>query len=226
MAQKPLNKEHINLIQDACAALEKEHVLHLLDNVHPEDIAYIFYDLSLDEATFLIDCLPNEIAVEVVVALDEDLQTKFFKAYEAPIIANKFIALLDSDDAVDIINILPTQKANEVLSHLEDKKFAGQIISLLHYPEDSAGGLMAKELIKVQENWKVTECIEVIRKQAEEVTKVYTVYVVDQLDKIKYNKSSIEYKNINVFNLSTRCKNDTNNKRIHFIVNLVRSSCL
>lgn len=185
MAQKPLNKEHINLIQDACVALEKEHVLHLLDNVHPEDIAYIFYDLSLDEATFLIDCLPNEIAVEVVVALDEDLQTKFFKAYEAPIIANKFIALLDSDDAVDIINILPTQKANEVLSHLEDKKFAGQIISLLHYPEDSAGGLMAKELIKVQENWKVTECIEVIRKQAEEVTKVYTVYVVDELDKVK-----------------------------------------
>lgn len=185
MAQKPLDKDQINLIQEACASLKKEQVLHLLDDVHPEDIAYIFYDLSLEDAMFLIDCLPDEIAVEVVFALDEDLQSKFFKAYEAPFIANRFIALLDSDDAVDMINTLPTQKANEVLSHLEDKKFAGQIISLLHYPEDSAGGLMAKELIKVQESWKVTECIEVIRKQAEEVTKVYTVYVVDELDKVK-----------------------------------------
>lgn len=185
MAQKPLDKEQLSLIQEACENKDSKHLLSLLEGVHPEDIAYIFYDISLEEAQFIIEILPDEISVEVAEALDDDILARFFKGYKPREIAQKFISLLDSDDAVDMINVLPTQKANEVLSHIEDKKFAGQIISLLHYPEDSAGGLMAKELIKVKEEWNVTECIEAIRKQAEEVDKVYTVYAVDKFDKVK-----------------------------------------
>lgn len=185
MAQKPLNKEQINAILVACEHQDKISLMQLLEDVHPEDIAYIFYDISLEEAQFIIEILPDEVAVNVVEALDDDILARFFKGYEAEDIAKKFVSLLDSDDAVDMINVLPTQKANEVLSHIEDKNFAGQIISLLHYPEDSAGGLMAKELVKVKETWNVNECIEAIRKQAEVVTKVYTVYVVDEFDKVK-----------------------------------------
>lgn len=185
MANEGIDKNQIEAINDACESRDKILLSEIVDDIHPEDIADIFYDLSLEDAQFIIDSLPEEMAVNIVRALDDDILARFFKGYESKDIANKFIDLLDSDDAADMINVLPTQKANEVLSHLEDKQFAGQIISLLHYPEDSAGGLMAKELIKVLDTQTVNECIEAIREQAENVSKVYTVYVVDEYDKIK-----------------------------------------
>ncbi len=184
MATEVIDKAYIIDIIAACSNKQVQVVADLLEDLHPEDIAYIFYDISLEDAQFIIDAIEPEKAVQVVEALDDDILSRFFKGYESEDIAKRFITLLDTDDAADMINVLPTQRANEVLSYIEDKQFAGQIISLLHYPENSAGGLMAKELIKVKDSFTVTECIEAIREQAEEVQKVYTVYVTDDYDKI------------------------------------------
>ncbi len=179
-----IDKKQLATLQELIAAKDNNRVLSMLEDLHPEDIADIFYDISLDDAKYIVEVLHEDTAVSVVRALDEDILARFFKGYEADQIAHLFIQNLDSDDAVDMINVLPIQKANEVLSFLEDKDFAGQIISLLHYPDNSAGGLMAKELIKVNLNQTVSECIEAIRDQAENVSKIYTIYAVDEFDKL------------------------------------------
>jgi magnesium transporter len=109
-------------------------------------------------------------------------QQRFLKGYQAKEIADDVISFLDSDDAVDILNLLPVRKAEEVLSFLDDQEYAKNLVSMLYYDDNVAGGLMAKELIKVKYNWTVSQCIEEIRKQAEEVTNVHSVYVVQDND--------------------------------------------
>ncbi len=175
----------LNDIRPLIIDVDAAGVNELLQHHRPEDIAEIFWNLELDEAKFLIKVIDKEKAVEVIRSLDEELQERLFKGYDAKEIAEDVVAYLDSDDSVDILNLLPTQKAEEVLSYLDDQDYAKNLAAMLHYADDIAGGLMAKELVQVKHNWTVSQCIEEIRKQAEEVESVHAVYTVDEKNILK-----------------------------------------
>ena len=179
MSHQVTDKELLVLIQPLIQAQDQEGVVALLQDHHPEDVADIFWDIELDEAKYIIKVVEKEYAVEVIRSLDPELQERFFKGYAPQEIADDVISYLDSDDSVDILNLLPTRKAEEVLSFLHDQEYAKNLTTMLHYDDDIAGGLMAKELVQVKHNWTVSQCIEEIRTQAEEVESVHTVYVVD-----------------------------------------------
>ncbi len=172
-------------IKPILTSFDVELLKSLLLQYRPEDIADIFWDIELDEAKFIINHVEKQKAVEIIRSLDEELQERFFKGYTAQEIAQDVLGFLDSDDAVDILSILPTQKAEEVLSYIEDQDYANSLAAMLHYADDIAGGLMAKELVQVKYNWTVSQCIEEIRKQAEEVDSVHAVYVVDNRSILK-----------------------------------------
>ncbi len=179
MSHQVTDKELLVLIQPLIQAQDQDGVVALLQDHHPEDVADIFWDIELDEAKYIIKVVEKEYAVEVIRSLDPELQERFFKGYSPQEIADDVISYLDSDDSVDILNLLPTRKAEEVLSFLHDQEYAKNLTTMLHYDDDIAGGLMAKELVQVKHNWTVSQCIEEIRTQAEEVESVHTVYVVD-----------------------------------------------
>jgi magnesium transporter len=159
--------------RDDGAALEK------LDQLHPADIAEIYENLSLEEATYLYLLLDPEKASDVLVELEEDEREAFLKVLPSDVIASQFIYHMDSDDAADVIGDLSEDKKQEVLLHIDDVEQAGDIVDLLSYDEDTAGGLMAKELIRVNENWGVATCIREMRKQAEDLDEIYYIYVVN-----------------------------------------------
>ena len=179
MSNQVSEKQLLLQIQPLIENHEAEAVRLLLEAYRPEDIADIFWDIELDEAKFIIKVVGQKEAVEIIRSLDEELQERFFKGYTAKEIADDVVSYLDSDDSVDILNLLPTRKAEEVLSYLDDQDYAKNLASMLHYDDDVAGGLMAKELVQVKHNWTVSQCIEEIRLQAEEVDSVHAVYVVD-----------------------------------------------
>jgi magnesium transporter len=179
MSNQVSEKQLLLQIQPLIENQEAEAVRLLLEAYRPEDIADIFWDIELDEAKFIIKVVGQKEAVEIIRSLDEELQERFFKGYTAKEIADDVVSYLDSDDSVDILNLLPTRKAEEVLSYLDDQDYAKNLASMLHYDDDVAGGLMAKELVQVKHNWTVSQCIEEIRLQAEEVDSVHAVYVVD-----------------------------------------------
>jgi magnesium transporter len=185
MSTTNIEKELLLKLQPALDTKEDQLVIDILDDYRAEDIAEIFWDITLDEAKYIIKTIEKPKAIETIRSLDEELQGRFFKGYTANEIASDVIAYLDSDDAVDILNLLSTRKAEEVISYLDDQDYAKNLISMLHYDDDVAGGLMAKELVKVKYNWTVSQCVEEIRKQAEEVTNVLSVYVVDDKDILK-----------------------------------------
>jgi len=153
--------------------------LLMLESLHPADIAEIYDELSIEEATYLYLLLDPEKASDVLVELEENDREKFLNSLPSEVIASQFIDHMESDDAADVIGDLDEEKKQEVLLHIDDVEQAGDIVDLLGYHEDTAGGLMAKELIRVNENWGVATCIREMRKQAEDLDEIYYIYVVN-----------------------------------------------
>ena len=167
--------EHIRRIIEADHA---EEARKELAGLHPADIAELYKNLSIGEAEYLYRLLDEETAADVLMELDEDDRLKLIADMPAEEIA-KQIDYLDTDDAVDLIQQLDEDERDEILSHIDDVEQAGDIIDLLKYDEDTAGGLMGTEMIVVNENWSMPECIKQMRLQAEDMDEIYNVYVVD-----------------------------------------------
>ena len=155
---------------------------NLIADLHIADIAEVLENLSVSEAQFLYHIIDEEKSAEILMELDDSLREDLLSDLSPKEIAEEVIDKLESDDAADVIGELSEKKQVEVLSHIEDKEHASDISDLLTYPEDTAGGLMAKELIKVNENWSTLQCLREMRKQAEHVKQVHTIYVVDDND--------------------------------------------
>lgn len=179
MMKFELTNDFLNELNAHIDQKNNRSILALITNCHPADIAEIFGNLDFQKASILFEMLQDNTAADVLVELDDDLREELLKIHSPKEIAEEFVDNMESDDAADIISELPENKKQEVLSHIEDQEHASDIADLLNYDEQTAGGLMAKELIKVNENWSVMRCVKEMRKQAEDVEFVYTIYVVD-----------------------------------------------
>ncbi len=179
-----ISKELITQIEDLIQQnniVELETILH---EIHFADIAEIMNDLDTSEAIYLFNLLDSEITAEILLELDEEVRENILRSLSAKEIAEE-LDELDTDDAADIIAELPQSKKAQVISELEDVEHAKDIVDLLRYDENTAGGIMAKELVKVNENWNVLTCVKEMRHQAENVTRVHSIYVVDDEDRLK-----------------------------------------
>ncbi|UKM66005.1 magnesium transporter [Flavobacteriaceae bacterium GSB9] len=155
----------------------------LMDEFHYADIAEILDELDLDGAMYVIKLLDSETTSDILMELDEDNREKVLKNLSDKEIADE-VEELDTDDAADIIAELPEERRQEVISQIEDEAHKAEIKELLAYDEDTAGGLMAKELVKVYETWTVAGCLRRIRGQAKDVTRVHSIYVVDKQERL------------------------------------------
>jgi len=177
-----LTKEFLREITEKLDRQEFKLVKAELSELHNVDIAELIEELDDHYGKILFELFEDEDSAEILIELDEDSRETVLEDLSSQEIAEELIENLDSDDAADIIADLPSEKKVEVLSHIEDIDHASDIVDLLSYPENTAGGLMAKEFIRVNEKWSVLRCVREMRKQAEEVDKVYTIYVVDDKD--------------------------------------------
>lgn len=183
--QFEISREYIDHLKELVENENSKEVVALMDELHPADIAEVMDDLSMEEAKYIYMLLDGEKASDVLVEIPENDRNRFLKELPPEFIANKFIEYMDSDDAADIVAALDEERKKEVLNEIEDDEQAGDIVDLLEYEEDSAGGIMAKELVVVNENWTVATCLKEISRQAEEVDEIYYIYVVDNGDKLK-----------------------------------------
>lgn len=182
---KDYTTEFLDDLKRDVANHDEEAARRALADLHPADIAELYQDLDLEEAEYLYHLLDGETAAEVLMELDEDDRRKLLSNMPAEEIAKQFIDHLDTDDAVDIIQELDKEDRDEVISHIDDVEQAGDIIDLLKYDEDTAGGLMGTEMLVVNENWSMPECIKEMRTQAEDMDEIYYVYVVDNDYRLK-----------------------------------------
>lgn len=180
---KEYSEEYLEHIKTIIHNGDAEAARAEMATLHPADIAELYQNLDLRQAEFLYRLLDEEKQADVLMELDEDDRLKLLEAMPAEQIA-KQIDHLDTDDAVDLIQQLDEEDRDEVLSHIDDVEQAGDIIDLLKYDEDTAGGLMGTEMIVVNENWSMPETIKQMRLQAEDMDEIYYVYVVDDDNKL------------------------------------------
>ncbi|AXT21053.1 magnesium transporter [Flavobacteriaceae bacterium AU392] len=178
-----ISDELIEKVEHLIDTRSDEDTLKLLNEFHHADIAEILDELNQDQATYIIKLLDSEKTSDVLMELDDDDRERILQNLSIKEIAEE-IEELDTDDAADIIAELPEERQEEVIAEIEDEEHKADIQELLKYDEDSAGGLMAKELVQVNENWTVTRCVKEMRDQAAEVTRVHSIYVVDDENKL------------------------------------------
>lgn len=182
--QFKISKELLVQIEQLIHSKNDAELEILLNDLHHADIAEIFDELNDEDAIYVFKILDSEITAEILIELEDDVREKILRGLSAKEIAEE-IDELDTDDAADIIGELSQSKKEEVISELEDVEHAKDIVDLLRYNEDEAGGLMGKELVKVNENWNVLTCVKEMRIQAENVTRVHSIYVVDDENRLK-----------------------------------------
>ncbi len=174
-----INKEFLTELTEYIREQNPKKTLEMFTDFHPADIAEVFPKLELEEQSYLMSLLDAEISADVLLELEEDDRKKLLGQLSPKEIADVLITQMDTDDAVDVIGELSENKQEEVISQLEDKEHAQDIVDLLRYDEDTAGGLMRKEYVEVNKNWNVLRAIREMRKQAEYMNEVYSIYVVD-----------------------------------------------
>ncbi|MCU0449820.1 MAG: magnesium transporter [Bernardetiaceae bacterium] len=177
MHETPLTEDFLGRFKAAIDLQDEKYIHSVVDDLFVQDISAILDELDIPQAKYVAQLLDSKVTADIVSNLDPDVRKPFLAAFAPPEIAS-FVDYMDSDDAADLLNELPVRAREEVFAQL-DAEQAQYVKPLLHYEPGSAGGLMATELVKANLNWTVRQCIDEIRHQAENVDKIYSVYVVD-----------------------------------------------
>ena len=184
MKQYKINDELISNIKKLIEDNNRDKLLSSLADIHYADLAEIFELLETTEVIFLVKIFDKQKIADALAEIDEDLREIILEKLSAKEIAEKIVEL-DTDDATDVISELTEERQERVFSQIKDAELTDDIKELLKYDEDTAGGLMAKELVSVNENLSISKCLDEIRKQAKNVTRVHSIYVVDSKNRLK-----------------------------------------
>jgi len=179
-----VSKELIQQLEEHIVNKNDKELEVLLNDLHHADIAEILDELDFDEATYIFRVLDSDKTAEILLELEDDLRENILSRLSPKEIAEE-LDELETNDAADIIGELSQEIKAEVISEMLDVEHAKDIVDLLRYDENSAGGLMGKELVKVNENWNVLTCVKEMRIQAENVSRVHSIYVVDDENRLK-----------------------------------------
>jgi magnesium transporter len=180
-----LTKDYIDKLQELIELEREDELKDILDDLHPADIAEIMNALSMDEAKYFYLLLEGDKASDVLLEISDENRTRFLAELPAEVIARQYIEYMDTDDAADVLGEMPEGKQEEIISYINDEEHADEIAELLTYDEDTAGGIMAAELVAVNEHWSVQTCLKEISRQAEDIDEIYYVYVVDENEVLK-----------------------------------------
>ena len=184
MKQFKINDELISKIKKLIEDNNRDKLLSSLADIHYADLAEIFELLETTEVIFLVKIFDKQKIADALAEIDEDLREIILEKLSAKEIAEKIVEL-DTDDATDVISELTEERQERVFSQIKDAELTDDIKELLKYDEDTAGGLMAKELVSVNENLSISKCLDEIRQQAKNVTRVHSIYVVDSKNRLK-----------------------------------------
>lgn len=179
-----VSREFIHQLEELIVKKNDNELEILLNDLHHADIAEILEELDFDEATYIFKVLDSDKTAEILLELEEDLRENILSRLSPKEIAEE-LDELETNDAADIIAELSQEIKAEVISEMVDVEHAKDIVELLRYDENTAGGLMGKELVKVNENWNVLTCVKEMRIQAENVSRVHSIYVVDDENRLK-----------------------------------------
>ncbi len=181
---KEYSEEYVENLAGIIERKDEAALREVIKDLHPADIAELVGDLDTEEADFLLQCLDPETSADVLVELDSDQRKELLENMSNEDIAHH-LEKMDADDAVDVIQEMDEEDRDEVIQHIDNVEQAGDIVDLMQYDEDTAGGYMSTEMIVVNENMSMPDCIKAMRTHAEDMDEIYNIYVVDNDNRLK-----------------------------------------
>ena len=139
--------------------------------------------MAPDQRTAVLSSLDSEVAADALGEMEDSYQANVISDMESEK-ASDILEEMDPDEAADLIADLPEEKAEELLDLMEEEE-AREIRQLLQYPEDTAGGIMTTDYFAIDENLKVSDALDLIRKHKPEAESIYYVYVVDDSNRLR-----------------------------------------
>ena len=169
-----MEKQILSLIEEKKYTRLRE----CLEELNPADIALILEEAELKDLPVVFRILPKELAAEVFVEMDRDLQQHLIESFSNTELKDVLDELF-MDDMVDIIDEMPAIVAKRILKQT-DAKTRKMINQLLAYPDDSAGSIMTTEYVDLKKNMTVDEAFDHIREIGLDTETIYTCYVMDR----------------------------------------------
>ena len=173
-----ITRDFLNALSEEIAGRQDDRLKARIAELHPADLAEILDGIQDEEVQYLWKLIAVEERGDVLVELEEDVRESLLASLTNQEIAEEVLENIDSDDAADVIGELPEDRAEKVIAAL-DTEDREDLLTLLRYPDGTAGALMGTELIRVEMDWTVTQAIREMRKQAEDVETFHSVYVVN-----------------------------------------------
>ena len=174
-------------LRDRMSALVRggnaDNIEALLEDVHPSDIADVVESLDEEGRLALLRALPSGLASETLSEMEEGDARGELLASLAPAEGAGLIHALSDDDAADLVGELDPIDRDRILAELPEEE-AGDILDLLQYGEDTAGGIMTTALVSVFGTVTAGEAVDVVRIQGREVEDFYTVFVIDEKSRL------------------------------------------
>ena len=159
-------------------AREYEVLRETLQGVHASDLADLVEHLEDEERLALFQHLPSDLAADALAEMEEVERPGELLLQLEPERTAEIVHEMADDDAADVIGDLEPEQRAQVLAAVPDEE-AAEIEELLTFPEESAGGLMTREVLSVSTQLTAGEAIAEIRRQAHEDFDFYTIFVVD-----------------------------------------------
>ena len=173
-----ITRDYLQALGEDIAQRRDDDLRARFEELHPADIAEVFDRLEEEQVHYLWKLIDVEERGDVLVELEEDVRETLLASLTNEEIAEEVLENVDSDDAADVVGELSEERAEKVIAQL-DTEDREDLLTLLRHPEGTAGALMGTELIRVEMDWTVTRAIREMRRQAEEVGTVHSVYVVN-----------------------------------------------
>lgn len=173
------NLEHIvNMIEAAYDAKHLSSLAGVMAGMRAPDVAEVMMVLPAEHREAAFRSLDTNIASETLTILEEGVAGEILSTLDETEIV-RLIDLMASDDATDIIGLLPPETAQLVLRRIRREEYE-DVLELLKFDEETAGGLMAREVMKVMSGVKIADVIALLREQAEEIEHIQNIYVIDR----------------------------------------------
>lgn len=179
---QPINSNLIQAVQETVSSNDRKALIKIIDSLMPADVADLIESLDKNARMFVLNCLEPEGAGEVIIELEHTVKNSILNDLDTRTIS-EIVEELNSDDAADLVGDLPESRAREVIESVNDE-VSEDLETLLPFPEDSAGGIMALEFVSVKAESTIYEAIEVIRQKRSEVENLYYVWVVDDYGRL------------------------------------------
>lgn len=178
-------KKVTNLVEQALALIDERKFAELHDLIHEEnaaDINEIIDEVTPEQGVIIYRLLPKELAAEVFVEMDPDMQEFLINAFSDAELKNVLDELY-YDDTADIIEEMPANVVKRILK-TATPEMRKAVNELLKYPEDSAGSIMTTEFVRLKKNYTVEDSLDLIRKVGIDKETIYTCYVTDDKSRL------------------------------------------